>query len=238
MALVDAVIAAGAFPTADAPRAAKKRYAEVLSQHLAFEVAASLRDLGFAGVKPDRGGPGERAFQGGLGPKKDDVSFADVQHGLLLAVSIKTIPSAPYGKNLKNRFYDLCPEGITLHLRFPYAFVCALFCLPSAADADRTAARKTSTFERAKKLLSTIAGRQEYTDPGEKFENVTMLLFEPMQDGTAPWVKLFDAASGTQVSEEQYFECIRQGYNRRNPHGAIGDDVLELDEDNQDDGEP
>jgi len=167
-----------------------------------------------------------------LAPKKVDVSYADERHGLLLAISIKTITSEPFGKNLKNRFYDLCPEGITLHLRFPYAVVCGLFCFPNAANLDVTQGSKVSTFERARKLLSTISGRREYTDPGEKFENITMLLFQPVtaDQAEAPWIKLIDTATNSEMSEQEYFDMIRQIYNRRNPHGAIGDDVIEIED--------
>ena len=119
---------------------------------------------------------------GGLGPKKVDVSYSDEQHGLLLAVSIKTISFAPFGKNLKNRFGDLCTEAITLHMRFPYSVVCALFAFPSACDQDFKQPRSLSTFRVATRLFSTISGRREYTDPGEKFENVTMMLFQPVFD--------------------------------------------------------
>ena len=114
MSLVDAVRAAGLRPLPSATRAEKKRYSEVLSAALAEEVADGLRNAGFPAVRPLRGGPGEKAFQGGLGPKKVDVSYSDERHGLLLAVSIKTITSPPFGKNLKNRFSDLCTEAITL----------------------------------------------------------------------------------------------------------------------------
>jgi hypothetical protein len=230
--LLEAVIAAGAIPAAEARADSKKRYSEILSQRLAQEVAAGLRRVGFDGVKPLPGGPGEKAFQGGLGPKKVDVSFADEQHGLLLAVSIKSITSAPYGKNLKNRFYDLCPEGITLHLRFPYSVVCALFCFPIAADQDITPIRSVSTFERARTLLSTISGRREYTDPGEKFENITMLLFQPRTEDSAvvPSIRLIDTLTNRDMSEADYFDGIRQMYNRRNPHAAIGDDIIEMED--------
>jgi hypothetical protein len=227
MGLLDAVIAAGFIG-----EPSKKRYSELLSQKLAQEVAAGLRAIGFPNVKPLPGGAGEKAFQGGLGPKRVDVSYADEQHGLILAVSIKTITSEPFGKNLKNRFYDLCPEGITLHLRFPYSVVCALFCFPNAANEDITPARKVSTFERARKLLATISGRQEYTDPGEKFENVTMMLFQPVthDPGLKPWVRLIDTITNRQMAEPEYFDTIRQIYNRRNPHRAIGEDILEADD--------
>lgn len=235
MGLLDAVIAAGIIPGREARKEDKKRYSEVLSRRSAQEVAAGLRAIGFGGVKPLPGGPGERAFQGGLGPKKVDVSYADEQHGLMLAVSIKSITSAPYEKNLKNRFYDLCPEGITLHLRFPYSVVCALFCFPIYADQDVTAARRVSTFERAKKLLSTISGRTEYTDPGEKFENITMMLFQPQISDAAvtPWIRLIDTLTNREMSEAEYFDMVRQVFNRRNPHAAIGEDIIEIDGDDE-----
>ena len=95
MSLLDAIVVAGLFPTVGAIQKEKKRYSERLSQELALEVANSLRNIGFHGIRPLLGGPGKRAFQGGLGPKKVDVSFADEQHGLLMAVSIKSITSAP-----------------------------------------------------------------------------------------------------------------------------------------------
>src|SRR5205823_1219713 len=161
MSFADAVIKAGAPPPGDAAQAAKKRYSEILSKHLAQELAAGLRGVGFRNVKPLAGGPGEREFQGGLGPKKVDVSFADERHGLLLAVSIKSINFAPFGKNLKNRFSDLCTEAITLHMRFPYSVVCALFAFPIAADEDVTGARTKSTFRRATALFATISGREQ-----------------------------------------------------------------------------
>src|SRR5439155_17728926 len=145
---------------------------------LAMEVADGLRGVGLPNVRPMRGGPGERVFQGGLGPKKVDVTYADERHGLLLAVSIKSISVPPFGKNLKNRFADLCTEAITLHMRFPYSVICALFAFPSPADADVTPGRPISTFRRAMRLLATISGRANYADPGEKFESITLMLFQ------------------------------------------------------------
>jgi hypothetical protein len=227
MSLLDAVKAAGPIPDESAARDAKKRYAELLARAMAQEVAQGLRNVGFTGTKPQPGGPGEREFQGGLGPKKVDVSYADERHGLLLAVSIKSITTPPYGKNLKNRFYDLCPEAITLHMRFPYAVMCGLFCFPEAADLDLTAGRKQSTFARARKLLSTISGREEHTDPGEKFENITLLLFRPVTaGGPDPWVRLIDSASGRELGEADYFLMLREIYNRRNPHAPVGEEEI------------
>jgi len=223
MSLVDAVTAAGKLPAEEAPRAEKKRYSEILSKHLAIEVADGLRRVGFSGIKPVRGGPGEKAFQGGLGPKKVDVTYSDERHGLLMAVSIKSINSPPFGKNLKNRFADLCTEAITLHMRFPYSVVSALFAYPAAADHDVTEGRKVSTFRRAKKLFATISGREDHTDPSEKFENVTMLLYQPVSENAPePWVKLFDTQSERELTEKEYFRMLQEIYNKRNPHATVG----------------
>ena len=228
MSLSDAVVAAGPYPTSSASQAEKKRYSEKLSKALAEAVAAGLRDAGFRATKPDIGGPSEKEFQGGLGPKRVDVSYADERNGLLLAVSVKTITAPPFGKNLKNRFGDLCTEAISLHLRFPYSVVCALFSFPMAADADATRKGTRSTFRRARALFATISGRVEYTDPGEKFEHVALMLFTPSpgRDGTVELL-LFDATADAQITEDVYFATLTAIYNRRNPHAPVGCGELE-----------
>jgi hypothetical protein len=115
-------------------------------------------------------------------------------------------------------------------MRFPYGVVCALFAFPAAANEDITPGRTLSTFARATKLLATISGREEYTDPGEKFENVTMLLFHPTgTGGPAPWLKLIDTASQEELTEAQYFLRLRMIYNRRNPHALLGEEGGEED---------
>lgn len=229
MSILEAIGAIGAIPSPGAPQTIKKRYSERLSAELAFELSAGLRAAGFPRVIPVKGGPGEKEFQGGLGPKKVDVSYSNEQNGLLLAVSVKSICFEPYGKNLKNRFGDLCTEAITLHMRFPYGVVAALFAVPAEANLDKTPQRRISTFQRASMLLGTISGRQDYSSAGEKFEDVTMLLFGPMRDGQEPWVKLYAASPRQELmelSEKQYFAHLRDIYNIRNPHAQIGIEEL------------
>lgn len=219
MSLLDAVKAVGPMPPDDAKAPVKKRYSEQLSAALAVEVAEGLGTVGFPGCVPVRGGAGEKTFHGGLGPKQVDVSYSDEQHGLMLAVSIKTIGCPPYGKNLTNRFYDLCPEAISLHMRFPYAVVCALFGLPLGANEDLTPRRKVTTFRRGMKLLSTISERGDHAGPPEKFENTTMILYQPVTDGgEEPWLKLIDTTTGNELSEEEYFLLLRRLFDERNPH--------------------
>ncbi|HEU0046070.1 MAG TPA: hypothetical protein VFQ43_00530 [Nitrososphaera sp.] len=228
MTLVEAVVATGPIPPDSANQAEKKRYSEVLSSHLAKAVASGLRDIGFPNVKPDVDGVGEKTFQGGLGPKRVDVSYSDDQNGLLLAVSIKTINFPPFGKNLKNRFGDLLTESITLHLRFPYSVVCMLFAFPVRSNEDVTKGRKVSTFQRARKLFATVTGRLDYTQPGEKFEDVTLMLFEPhLGDDSIPKIELFDAATNKSLTESEFFQKLKEIYNVRNPHALIGEEDLE-----------
>jgi hypothetical protein len=239
---LDAVKACGKIPSSDAPQSVKKRYSEKLSRNLAVEMAEGLRRVGFPRVKPEREGPQEKEFQGGLGPKKVDVTYSDEQHGLIFAVSIKTITAPPFGKNLKNRFGDLCTEAITLHMRFPYSVICSLFAFPSTADQDHSAIpgrRQVSTFQRATQLFATISGRREYTDPGEKFENVTMMLFQPvLEDDSEPSLKLFDTLTKEQLTEQQYFSRLLDLHNRRNPHALIEELEAILEDANEDQESP
>lgn len=268
MALKDAVVRAGVIPPDSASQAAKKAYSEKLSHELAIEVADALRALEFARIRPERqvvpSGKykgetriiKEKEFQGGLGPKRVDVSFADERHGLMLAVTIKTLnfPSFPrikgsnppefdfskrgkFSKNIKNRFGDLTTESITLHLRFPFAVVACLYVMPERSMQDKGDQMRSSTFERAAKLYGTISGRVAYGDPAEKFENVTLMLHRPLSDPALPndtWVRLYKAGSMQEVSEDDYFLDLRELYNQRNPHAmvgeAFGDDDAEFEE--------
>lgn len=233
MSLSDAVKRTGPIPPKGCTREESKAYAETLSYNLAREVASSLRRLGFDPVRPEADGPGERAFQGGLGPKKLDVTHSDERNGLLLAVSIKSITKAPFEKNLTNRFADLCTESINMHMRFPYAVVGALFVFPDEADTDTTKKRKESTFRRAMRLFGNLTGRAEYNDAPEKFEDVTMMLFCPKGPSGEPVVRLFDITTGKQILEPDYFKKLKEIYKRRNPHLLAAD--LDLPEASEED---
>ena len=262
MGLRDAVIRAGVIPSDGAAQPDKKRYSELLSHHLALEVANGLRLVGFPRVKPeeeviDRGRRRgeikvikEKEFQGGLGPKRVDVSYSDDRHGLLLAVTIKSLNFASYptlkgsapprpdltkignfSKNVKNRFGDLTTESITLHMRFPFAVVGCLYAMPERSMVEKGKNMKISTFERASLLYGTISGRTAYGDPAEKFENVTLMLYRPVTvEGQTDdaWVKLYVAGQiRHETSEEDYFQRLKMLYNLRNPHAMVGEEADE-----------
>lgn len=257
MSLRDAVIRTGMIPPDTASQSDKKGYSEKLSHELAIEVADGLRRLGFQNIRPlrqliEKGKykgevriVKEKEFQGGLGPKRVDVSFADDRHGLMLAVTIKTLnfPSFPrikgstppqfdftkkgkFSKNIKNRFGDLTTESITLHLRFPFAVVACLYVMPERSLQDKGSNMKSSTFERAAKLYGTISGRVAYGDPAEKFENVTLMLYQPMSNtigAEGVWTRFYEAGTMTEISEEAYLNALLDAYNQRNPHAMVGD---------------
>ena len=72
------------------------------------------------------------------------------------------------------------------------------------------------------------------TDPGEKFENVTMLLFRPFGDEEAPpEIRLIDAKTRRQMTEAEYFRMLRSLYNQRNPHAAVGVEGFDILDDEQ-----
>jgi hypothetical protein len=106
-----------------------------------------------------------------------------------------------------------------------------LFAFPLESNKDVTRVRKISTFARAMRLFSTVTGRRDYTDPGEKFENVTMMLFEPYggKRKRQPRFQLFDAKTGQEITEAAYFQTVRQLYNERNPHALVGEANLDDD---------
>ena len=70
MSLLDAVVATGLIPDQAAPQAVKKRYSEQLSRNLAVRSSPRPSQSWIPKVKPEPGGPQEKEFQGGLGPKR------------------------------------------------------------------------------------------------------------------------------------------------------------------------
>ena len=167
----------------------------------------------------------EAEFQGGLSSKRVDVSYADAKHGLMLAVSIKGINFPSFGKNLPNRFADLCTEAVNLHMRFPFAVMGLLFVMPEDAHQNQTERRKLSTFERAARMMASISGREDYSDTPESFRGRDDAPVPPPTITPAgPSVRLFQADGlGEYPGEADYIERLRAAYNRRNPLRMIGE---------------
>lgn len=185
MPLVAAIRKAGPRPPDSASRSEKKNYAERLSNQVALVLAARLRDLGVPNCQPDPAGGRERQFAGGIGAKKVDVSFATVEDGLILGISIKSIsfPDARtrnYQKNLTNRRGDLLAEATTLHQRFPYAVLGGLFLFDEGATRDGTK-RRPSTFLTAHEYFRAFDRRGSQTDAVEKFEALGIVLYRAIK---------------------------------------------------------
>src|SRR2546423_8127616 len=84
-----------------------------------------------------------------------------------------------------------------------------------------------SSFTRAMKLFSTVSGRRDYTDPVEKFENVTLMLFEPYTDKRRrPRFRLFVASRRDEITAAAYCLRARQIYTGREPPALSADTDL------------
>lgn len=174
-------------PADSAKPDAKKRYSELVSQKVALAIADELRHRGLKGARPAGEGEigdsgAERRMAGGLGAKKVDVTWATEESGLLLGISVKTInfrdsKTKNFQKNLVNRRGDMLMEAMTLHRRFPYAVLGALFFFDKGAATDNTKTRR-STFENAHARFQLFTGRSDPAGREEQFEKFYILLLE------------------------------------------------------------
>jgi hypothetical protein len=171
----------------------KKAYSESMSAAIALALGAALQRRGCKGARPTEPGEldqtgAERRMAGGIGAKKVDVTWATEESGLLLGISIKTINfrdgrSRNFQKNLTNRRGDMLIEAVTLHRRFPYAVLSALFFLDAGAEqdhvrADGGAPRRRPTFLNAHQRLKLFDGRDDPSDRDEQFERFYVILAE------------------------------------------------------------
>lgn len=84
--------------------------------------------------------------------------------------------------NLTSRRGDLLAEATTLHQRFPYAVIGALFLFAEGAAEDGTS-RRPSTFETAHEYFRTFDGRGNQANSVERFEALGIVLYqEPEED--------------------------------------------------------
>lgn len=181
-------------PDIGTPPAVKKRYSEQMSAAVALAIAKELRERGLKGARP--AGPGEmdgsgaeRRMAGGIGAKKVDVTWATEEAGLLVAISIKSInfrdgSKGNFQKNLTNRRGDMLMEAVTLHRRFPYAVLGALFFFDRGAESDDVKIvmagkpKRRSTFINAHARLRLFTGRADPAGRDEQFEKFYVVLVE------------------------------------------------------------
>lgn len=176
-------------------RMEKKNYAERLSNKLAILVANKLRaaDDSLDEILPHPDGSGrETGAASGASKKlkKTDVRFSTFDTGLELLVSIKTysfqdprkdkktghVVLGRYTKNMVRNDHELRAEAMDHHERHPYAVLVALFFLPMKACDD--AGTDKSSFAHAVMTFRARAGRQEPSDPHQKFERFFVGLYE------------------------------------------------------------
>ncbi|MGR3500543.1 MAG: hypothetical protein ACU0E9_16835 [Limimaricola soesokkakensis] len=215
----------GPKPPDTAPQSQKKSFSERISQAIAEAIAEELRQRGLEGARPAPPGlmgdtGAERRMAGGIGAKKVDVTWATEESGLLLGISIKTINyrdarSGNFQKNLTNRRGDMLIEAVTLHRRFPYAVLAALFFLDEGAARDHTNQRK-STFENAHQRLALFTGRDDPGGRDEQFEEFFLLLLNTAAaQGRIRAFAVGDPAN--EVAMEQVVDQLMEQVALRNP---------------------
>lgn len=203
-------------PIETADRDEKKNYAQRLSSSIALLIANKLRETGqFPGVLPSADGTGQesKASSGAHGKlKKTDVRFGSRDTGLELLVSIKTlnyrdmsrkggtVVLGRYTKNMVRNDHELRAEAMDHHERHPYAVLVALFFLPITACDDGESDK--SSFAHAVMTFRARSGRQEPSDPAQKFEAMYIGLHEP---------------EGERRGEVSYFDVLARPPRRGRP---------------------
>jgi len=167
--LVAALDAAGPRPTEGTTSDKRnwgKRFADACAVMFAIELRASqaFRSLE---IRPNDDGTGVEALTGvgGRGQKKVDVIASSLASGLQVALSLKAENFAhegTYGKNLKNRLYELQDEVRAIHEYQPRAYVVGVFFLPLDAVSDR---QRQSSFARTVGSLRARTGRLDFSLP-------------------------------------------------------------------------
>jgi len=171
--LRQALDAAGDKPHPDGDQAAKKNYAQRLSNQLAQILADALR-LKYPNITPTASGAGqESAIDVAQGRKRLDVKAVDPTLGLILCVSIKTYSFQDYSprsgrlgrwtKNVVRNDHELRSEAMVLHQRQPYSVLIAVMFEPFATCDDGDPTKRSdiakSSFAHHVNTLAKRSGR-------------------------------------------------------------------------------
>lgn len=231
--IIDALRRLPPKPPDSAGRETKKRYSEQLSAEVALALGEELRHRGLKEARPT--GPAtkaapsgsERRMAGGIGAKKVDVTWSTEDSGLLLAISIKSINfrdkrGGHFQKNLTNRRGDMLMEAVTLHRRFPYAVLGALFFFDRGAATDNiklgatTPPRRRATFTNAHARLRLFTGRGDPAARDEQFEKSYIILVDAAP--TAAKFEVYEVGDETCiVPMEQVMDDLLKIVADRNP---------------------
>jgi hypothetical protein len=161
-------------------RAPKRNFAQRFSGALAQKLADALRHE-FPGIYPDESGRGhERRQQGAGGLKKLDVTYATVQAGLRLSISIKTInfkdeKTKRFTKNVKRVDGELRAEASDCHRYNPYALLAGIVFFPLDASIDGTAGR--SSLKHGWDVFRRRSGRKTNQDDPSLFELIFLAVY-------------------------------------------------------------
>jgi hypothetical protein len=209
-------------------RAAKKNFAQRLSNALAQKIADALRPE-FRQIYPDATGAGQESVtRGARGKKKLDVNYSLQDSGLHLAVSLKTInffdkATKRYTKNAKRVDGELRAEAQDCHQRQPYAVLATILLLPEDAAADGKD-KSRSSFKHLWDVLRTRTGR---TGPGDD-HSLFEFVFIGLYSSTSGAVRFIDAGAPGEPPDRgipndtksftEVLACVRDGYRLRNRH--------------------
>jgi len=116
-------------------------------------------------IRPNADGTGQESLTGvgGRDQKKVDVIASNLASGLQVALSLKAenfASDGKYGRNLKNRLYELQDEVRAIHEYQPRALVVGVFFLPLDASFDKP---KKSSFARTVANLRARTGRLDFS---------------------------------------------------------------------------
>lgn len=164
-------------------RAAKRDYAQKLSNALAQRFANLLRDA-FAGILPSADGKGQESpARTAKGYKRLDVNYSTPQLGLGLGVSVKTVnfrdpKSNRYTKNATRIDNEFRAEASDYHERQPYAVLVGIVLMPLDACDDGSEKTPSSFAHHARKVLRFRSGRESPQQPATLFEKVFVGLYD------------------------------------------------------------
>lgn len=230
--LLRALEVAGPRPATDTMEKRKwgKRFADACAVMFANAIrrAPTLKHLE---IRPNQDGTGQESLTGvgGGDQKKVDVIASTLASGLQIALSLKAENFASddgYGKNLKNRLYELQDEVRAIHEYQPRAYVVGVFFLPLDSTTDK---RDRSSFARTVANLRARTGRIDFTLPGQlnRLDWAAVGLYEPSGSPQGPprgAVRYFDVRVApprvgrpkleTTITLQQLIEVIAVEYQR------------------------